>query len=73
MDKSGAYYTNLRTKLNEIFKELQQAPEKYKLGYWHTVPSILNAYREGDISFDKACSLLQMKVEDLEKDDSFRK
>ncbi len=53
------YYQSLRIKLNEIFRELQSMPEDYKMGYYHSIPSVLNAYREGDISFEDATKLLE--------------
>lgn len=61
--QDDSYYQQLRNKLNEIHKELQAAPTEFKQGYWHSVGSILNAYREADISFDKACELLAMRTD----------
>jgi hypothetical protein len=49
--------------LNRIFKEIQAdkaAHPETKVGYYYSVPSILNAYREGDLSFDEACNLLMV-------------
>lgn len=61
MDRNEVYYEGLRNRLNVLHYELQEMPKKYKHGYYLNVPSILNAYREGDISFDRACELLEMK------------
>lgn len=58
-NKASHHYQLLRDKLNETHKELQSMPEQYKLGYYHSVPSVLNAYREADISFDDACKILR--------------
>lgn len=54
--------------LNTLFKEIQADKAAYpetKIGYYYSVPSILNAYREGDLSYDDACALLQVKPEVL--------
>lgn len=49
--------------LNEIFKDVQaykQAHPEAKLGYRPAnYGSLLNAYREGDISFDECIELLR--------------
>lgn len=55
--------------LNNLFKRIQSdkaANPETKLGYWLTVGSILNAYREGDLGFDEACALLEVKKPDDE-------
>ena len=54
-------YRAVRKKLNVLHKILQEAPDEEKLGYQLSVASILNAYREGDISFVKAYELLELK------------
>lgn len=41
-------------KLNELHRELQGKPDAFKLGYIEDPGGILNAYREGDISFEDA-------------------
>jgi hypothetical protein len=51
-------------RLNELHQEIQkykaEHPEE-KLGYWQNTPgSILNAYREGDLSFDEAVEVLNL-------------
>jgi len=63
--------TQLHPKLNELnrlFKEIQsdkKAHPETKIGYYLSVPSILNAYREGDLDFDEACALLEVKKSDV--------
>lgn len=54
--------------LNRLFKEIQsdkQAHPETKLGYYYSVPSILNAYREGDLTFQECSDLLMIKPEVL--------
>ena len=60
---SKEYYARLRSKLNRIHKELQEMPDEYKVEIKPHVGSILNGYREGDISFSEACSLLELREE----------
>lgn len=50
-----------REELNKLHKELQQKPMEAMMGYSLSAGGILNAYREGDISFEDACNLLEMK------------
>lgn len=51
---------DLRDKLNSLHQQLEASP--FHLTYnLNSVGSILNAYREGDISFDDAIKLLQLK------------
>ena len=55
--------------LNRIFKEIQAdkaAHPETKVGYCYSVGSILNAYREGDLSFEEACNLLTVRPELLD-------
>jgi hypothetical protein len=52
--------------LNTLFKQIQAdkaAHPETKLGYYYSVPSILNAYREGDLNFEDACALLKVNEE----------
>ncbi len=56
-------WQDLAEKLNKIHAELQGKPDSEKCGYRYSVPSILNAYREADISFEDACKLLKMNEE----------
>jgi len=53
------YWVNLVDKLNEIHAELQTKPDKYKIGYSLSFGGILNAYREGDLNFEKAIKELK--------------
>jgi hypothetical protein len=52
-----------RQDLNKLHRELQNKPEEAKMGYQLSVGGILNAYREGDISFEDAYNLLEVKKE----------
>jgi len=56
------YYQDIRNELNRLHKILSDSPKKY--GYTKSVGGILNAYREGDISFDDAVRLLELKEAD---------
>lgn len=59
--------TQLHPRLNELnalFKQIQSdkaANPETKLGYYYSVGSILNAYREGDLSFDECCEMLTLR------------
>jgi len=46
--------SELRDQLNVIHKQLQESPNELKCGYQICFGGILNAYREGDVSFTKA-------------------
>ena len=50
-----------REEINRLLRELQLKPIEAKRGYQLSVGGILNAYREGDISFEDACNLLEVK------------
>ncbi len=52
-------WSELRRQLNELHVLLQSKPESEKCGYFLSPRSILNAYREADISFDKAAMELE--------------
>lgn len=54
-------YISLVKQINDLHQKLQDKPEKDKLGYQISVGGILNAYREGDLSFDATCNLLKIK------------
>jgi hypothetical protein len=45
--------------LNRLHQELQQKPETEKRGYSFSVGGVLNAYREGDLSFEEAKAVFQ--------------
>ena len=55
------YNQEIRNELNRLHTILEHAPKEKKYGYQLSVEGILNAYREGDIMFDRAVSLLEMK------------
>lgn len=61
--RTVVYYNSLREKLNEIHQKLSNKPDEYKYGYYHSPGSILNAYREGDISFEDAEKILKGLIE----------
>ena len=56
---SHKFWESKRTKLNELHRELQEKPDCEKLCLCFSFGSVLNAYREGDISFDKAIEVLE--------------
>ena len=53
------YYATLRANLNAIHKEIQNAPDEFKIGYQISPGGVLNAYREGDIDFKTAINHLE--------------
>ena len=62
-------WEQMRQELNRIHERLLQKPDSEKLAYQLSFGSILNAYREGDISFaeaidqlDKITSQLPLKL-----------
>jgi len=55
------YWQQKREAINHLIRELQAKPAKYMMGYQISPGGILNAYREGDITFDDACKLLEVK------------
>lgn len=64
-EKDKAFYDKLRDDLNQNFLLLKNKPDEFKAHYSFNVGSILNAYREGDISFDRANELLDLKEEEM--------
>jgi len=46
--------------LNKLHRELQGKPQEEKKGFVLSVGGILNAYREGDLSFEDARNLLKV-------------
>ena len=61
--KDEQYYKELRNRLNNIHTELSEKPEEYKMPYSLTIGGILNAYREGDVSFKNAVNDIKSAVE----------
>jgi hypothetical protein len=53
------YWNSKREELNKLLKELQQKPQSEIIGHIKTPPGILNAYREGDVSFNDAIKELR--------------
>lgn len=60
--KTKQYWTNLVSEANKIRKELDGKPEELKIGYWLSPGSILNAYREGDLTFNEAVKELTKRT-----------
>lgn len=56
--RSEVWWPGLIAHLNALRKKLDAKPQEMKRGYIAHPGSILNAYREGDLSFDEACSIL---------------
>lgn len=48
----------MRNEINNLHKKLSQKPNNEKMGYSISIGGVLNAYREGDISFDRAKEVL---------------
>ena len=61
-------WNSKRKELNILHRDLQNKPEREKLGYQLSLGGILNAYRWGDISFGEACELLQVKEKPILKE-----
>ena len=55
------YNQDIRNELNKLHTILSHSPKEKKYGYQKSVAGILNAYREGDIAFDAAVRLLELK------------
>lgn len=51
---SEAHYRGLVDQVNRAIEELQRKPVEYRAGFYLEPGSILNAYREGDVTFDEA-------------------
>lgn len=51
-------WEQMRNQLNGLHKKLQQKPDSEKMGYAVCPGGILNAYREGDITFSNAVESL---------------
>lgn len=53
------YWDEKREQVNALILELQQKPDREKIGYPLVAGGILNAYREGDVTYDVAVSQLE--------------
>lgn len=51
-------WSELISQLNALRKRLDAKPRELRVGYALHPGSLLNAYREGDLSFDEACDVL---------------
>ena len=51
-------WSELVARLNMLRKRLDEKPRELRMGYPLQPGGILNAYREGDLSFDEACGIL---------------
>ena len=61
------YWNKRVEQINDLRKLLDDKPDEYKLGYSVTYGGILNAYREGDLSFEEAkLKLAEIKASQLE-------
>jgi len=45
--------------VNTLHKMLRKKPKQLRIGHWMTPGSILNSYREGDLSFKQAVKELE--------------
>jgi len=48
------FYDNLIKETNRNIKLLSDKPKEFKIGYQFSYGGILNAYREGDLTFDES-------------------
>lgn len=54
-----------RNTINLLHRKLREDGESFRIGYYkNSIPSILNAFREADISFDEAVKLIEKIIED---------
>lgn len=53
------YWNLMRNEINNLHKKLLQKPASERMGYPLVAGGILNAYREGDVSFDDAIEQLK--------------
>ena len=51
-------WKQMRNQLNELHEKLSQKPENEKMGFAFCPGGVLNAYREGDITFERAVEVL---------------
>lgn len=51
--------TNAMSAAHKALREHKTAHPEEKLGFWNSPGSILNAYREGDLSFNEAVEQLK--------------
>lgn len=57
--------SDIQAKVNELNRLLVEiraykaAHPESRVGYYHSIPSLLNAYREGDVGFDECVALLR--------------
>lgn len=58
-EKTQSYWDSKREQVNKLVEELQGKPNEFMLGHFEYPESILNAYREGDVSFGDAVQELQ--------------
>jgi hypothetical protein len=52
-------WNSMRNELNELHQRLQEKPDSEKMGYAVCPGGILNAYREGDITFKQAVKAIE--------------
>jgi len=60
-----AYWNTLVSHVNELRCMLDAKPRHLRLGYHASLGGILNAYREGDLSFSAAVEALQSQVPEV--------
>src|SRR3990172_12746691 len=61
------YWDKRVEQINDLRKLLDEKPEEYKIGWSVSYGGILNAYREGDLSFEEAKQkLAEVKANPLE-------
>lgn len=59
MPENQKYWDKIVTQANDLRKILNNKPALCKRGFVFSPPGILNAYREGDLSFDEAVQRLE--------------
>jgi len=57
-DRDTAFWSGVTDALNTLHKMLQKKPKDIRIGVRLDPGSILNGYREGDVSFAQAVGLL---------------
>ncbi len=63
MPTESEFWEKRIDEVNRLHAELQKKPDHLKKGYALAPAGILNAYREGDLSFDEAVKFLQISEE----------
>ncbi len=57
--QESAFWSGLTEAVNTLHEKLQRKPKHLRIGHASNPSSILNAYREGDLTFKEAVKALE--------------